>query len=147
MAEDLSKNNIEAEIAELSQKIAEKRKILEANAHMVDERDLVRGAVAEQLSNTVPTATTTQTASTAATAVTQTATQTSTKSAVGKSYLDFLDLESRDIVDRLVEEVFSKGMDKTFKALEMQEPYIIDAFHDILTDKLYLELKKRGLLK
>ncbi|MBI3633767.1 MAG: hypothetical protein HY226_05775 [Candidatus Vogelbacteria bacterium] len=144
MPEDFSKNNIEAEIAELSQKIAEKRKILELGAHVVEERDLVKAVVGEKISNTVPQA---QATTAAATTTQQTTPVVVVKTDDGKSYLDFLDPESRGIVERLVEDVFSKGMQKTFKELEFEEPYIIDAFHDVLTDKLYIELKKRGILK
>lgn len=143
MAEDLSRNNIEAEIAELSQKIADKRKMLESGAHIVEERDLVKAAVAEQINNTVPKATQTTTSTTTST---QPVVQAATNSNNGKNYLDFLDPESRQIVEQLVEDVFTKGMEKTFKELEFQEPFIIDAFHDVLTDKLYMELKKRGIL-
>ncbi|MBI3632109.1 MAG: hypothetical protein HY225_01540 [Candidatus Vogelbacteria bacterium] len=147
MSEDISKSNIEAEIAELSQKIAEKRKILESGAHIVEERDLVKAAVAEKLSNVVPQAQATQsTKATVTTNNTQQITPIVVKNDSGKSYLDFLDPESRQKVERLVEDVFTKGMEKTFKELEFEEPFVIDAFHDVLTDKLRMELKKRGLL-
>ena len=142
MAEELSNNSIEAEIAELSQKIAEKRKQLESSSGVVEERELVKSAIAEKLSTAVP-----QSAPVATTTATQQAVQAAVAVSGGKSYLDTLDPDSRLVVEGLIESVFTKGMTATFKMLEMEEPYIIDAFHDVLTDKLYSELKKRGIIK
>ena len=143
MPEQLSNSSIEAEIAELSQKIAEKRQQLEAGKGIIEERDLLKSAVVEKFTSTPSqgaTSTTTQTTS-------QKVAQTAVASTADKSYLDTLDPDSRLIVEGLVESVFRDGMAKTLKDLELQEPYIIDAFHDELTDKLYDELKKRGVLK
>ena len=147
MLEDLSKNNIEAEIAELSQKIAEKRKQLEQGAGIVEERsldpargrELVKAVMGEKISNAIPQAAP-MVASTAAKSA------SSAVAPAGKSYLDSLDDESRAEVEQLVEQVFTEGLEKTLKMLEFQEPFIIDAFHDVLTDRIYDELKKRGTI-
>ena len=144
MAEDISRNNIEAEIAELSQKIAEKRSQLEASKGIISERELVKSALGERISNTVPKNTGTSSTSTVAVA---TSSGTATPPPAGKSYLDFIDEESRLEIEKLVSTVFEKGLDNTLKSLEYETPFIIDAFHDVLTDKLYGELKKRGILK
>ncbi len=151
MPEDFSKNsNIEAEIFELSQKIAEKRRELEAGKGMVEERsfdtaqdrELVKAALGDKISNTVPQAV----VSSAVTGATIKPAITGASAPAGKSYLDYLDEESRAIVESLVESVFTNGLDKTLKSLEVQEPFIIDAFHDVLTDKIHDELKKRGAI-
>lgn len=136
-------NNIEAEIAELSAKIAEKRRELEAGKGIVEERELVKSVIGEKISNTVPQAS--SIASDAASIAVKSST-TGASVPAGKSYLDYLDEESRAIIDGLVESVFANGLEKTLKGLEMQEPYIIDVFHDVLTDKIYEELKKRGTI-
>ena len=151
MAEDFSKNNIEAEILELSQKIAEKRKQLEANSGIIEERsldttqdrELIKSVLGEKINNSAPkpAVVTTTTASTVVKPTTAGATVPA-----GKSYLDYLDEQSRAIVESLVEEVFTKGLEKTLKDLTIQEPFIIDAFHDVLTDKIHDELKKRGII-
>ncbi len=144
MPEDFSKNNIiEAEIAELSQKIADKRRELEAGKGMVEERELVKSVLGEKISNSVPQAS--SIASDAVSVATKSSTSGSTVPA-GKSYLDYLDEESRLVIEGLVESVFINGLEKTLKGLEMQEPYIIDVFHDVLTDKIYDEMKKRNVI-
>ena len=151
MAEEFSKNNIEAEIAELSAKIAEKRRQLEAGNGIVEERsldpardrELVRSALGEKISSAVPQ---TAPASTTVTAPLSAPAATGTAVPAGKSYLDYLDEESRATVQALVDSVFAEGLEKTLKQLEMQEPFIIDAFHDVLTDKIYSELKNRGAI-
>jgi hypothetical protein len=144
MPEDFSKNNsIEAEIAELSQKIAEKRKELESSKGIVEEREVVKSAIGEKISNNVPQAVS---AALSATGANTKASGAGTPPPAGKSYLDYIDEESRAIVEDLVESVFVNGLEKTLKGLEMQEPYIIDVFHDVLTDKIYDELKKRGAI-
>lgn len=145
-------NNIEAEIADLSQKIAEKRRELEAGKGIVEERsldatedrELVKSVIGEKISNNVPQAS--SAASAVASATIKPTTSPLSGVPAGKSYLDYLDEESRVVVEQLVEAVFTNGLDKTLKGLEMQEPFIIDVFHDVLTDKIYDELKKRGAI-
>lgn len=145
MPEDFSKNSsIEAEIAELSQKIAEKRRQLEVGKGIIEERELVKSALGEKINNTVPQVTSSVSNTTSATVKPTTA---GAFVPAGKSYLDYLDEESRLIVEQLVESVFTNGLEKTLKGLLIQEPFIIDVFHDVLADKIYDELKKRGAIK
>ena len=141
-------NNIEAEIAALSEKIVEKRRELEASRGVVEERELVKSVVGEKISavqKSAPPVFSIQPGSSSL----QHPVDTGVKfpPPAGVSYLDYLDEESRVEVGRLVESVFVNGLEKTLKTLEWEEPFIIDAFHDVLTDRLHGELKKRGLLK
>lgn len=50
-------------------------------------------------------------------------------------------------VEQLINMAFSEGIEKSVKEAAKAGPFILDAFHDALTSKLYEELKKRGLLK
>ncbi|MCP6719927.1 MAG: hypothetical protein KJI72_01190 [Patescibacteria group bacterium] len=50
-------------------------------------------------------------------------------------------------VERLVDLVFHKGLEKALKEASKHSPFIEDAFHDALVDKLLPELKKKGILK
>ena len=43
--------------------------------------------------------------------------------------------------------VFEKGLEVALKEAGKQTPFIEDAFHDALVDKLLPELKKRGIVK
>lgn len=63
---------------------------------------------------------------------------------------DYLMTESDDIknkVEGLINLAFLRGIEVSAKEASKSGPFILDAFHDALTSKLYAELKKRGLLK
>jgi len=50
-------------------------------------------------------------------------------------------------VARLVDIVFAKGLAAGVREAKRQPPFVEDAFHDALVDKLLPELKKRGIIK
>lgn len=63
---------------------------------------------------------------------------------------DYLISESAQIkskVEELIGLVFAEGVERAAKKASKSGPFILDAFHDALTAKLYEELKKRGLVK
>ncbi|GEM_PF-763339 len=65
------------------------------------------------------------------------------------SFPDYLLKESDEIKNRvegLINLAFLKGIDLSAKEAAKSGPFILDAFHDALTSKLYGELKRRGLL-
>jgi len=49
-------------------------------------------------------------------------------------------------MEKLVESVFSDGLEKTIKKAVSLNAFVLDAFHDALTDKLYSELESRKLI-
>jgi len=49
-------------------------------------------------------------------------------------------------VEKLIDMTFHRGVEKTVEEAQKFGPYVLDAYHDALTDKLYEELKKRGIL-
>ncbi|MEW6617207.1 MAG: hypothetical protein AB1333_02185 [Patescibacteria group bacterium] len=51
------------------------------------------------------------------------------------------------IVEQLVEEALSHDLEKAVRDAKKYSPFIEDAFHDALIDRLVPELKKRGILK
>lgn len=132
------RGSIEAEIAELSKRIDEKRKLLETEAGVVEEKEVVRQAVAEKISPSMPVSTNSSATATAT---------VPPKSSSKTSYLDGLDKESVEQIQSLVALVFEKGFDAAIQEVSLMEPFIIDAFHDALVDRLYDELKSRGLVK
>ena len=131
------KNNIEAEIAELASQIEAKRKILESERGMVEEREIVRQAVGEKMSQNIPTF--------SISGQTKTGSQTSTD--IRKSYLDSVPPEVEAEVNGLLAIVFEKGVEGAIKIASKSSPLVMDAFHDALTDKLYNDLKDKGILK
>ena len=40
-----------------------------------------------------------------------------------------------------------KGIEKAAAEAKKSNPYVLDAFHDALVEKLYPELQRRGVLK
>lgn len=49
-------------------------------------------------------------------------------------------------VEKLLDLAWHKGIKKAAEEARDSGPLIVDAFHDALTDKLYNELKQRGLI-
>ncbi len=61
----------------------------------------------------------------------------------------YLQRESPEVrlkVEELVDFAFHKGIDASISEAKKFGPFILDAFHDTLTTKLYEELKSRNLL-
>jgi hypothetical protein len=61
-------------------------------------------------------------------------------------YLKELPAETKLQVAQLVDLTFHQGIEKVIARARRANPFILDAFHDALTDKLYEELKKRELI-
>lgn len=133
-------DNLEQEIAELQRKIEEKRNLLEQQGGIIEEKEFVRESVKEILPQAQ--AQTEQTPETVRPAV-------KVEAPTGEvSYLDHLDEESLGIVNSLIEELPTLGLAKVVtKAESYNIPYLVDALHDALVDKLYEELKSRGFVK
>lgn len=63
---------------------------------------------------------------------------------------DYLKRESPEVklkIEQLMEEALHKGINHSINEAKKFGPFILDAFHDALTSKLYDELKNRGLIK
>ena len=51
-------------------------------------------------------------------------------------------------LQELVNSAFEDGLTSAIeKAMKMNDPYLLDSFHDLLVDRLYDELIKRNKLK
>ena len=50
-------------------------------------------------------------------------------------------------IEYLVDLALHRGLQKANEAATKSDPFVLDAFHDMLAGKLYPELQKRGLLK
>jgi len=142
-------NNLEVEIAELQKMIEAKRDQLEKEGGIVEEKELVRQSVKEMfLDKAVP-----STLPQAATPIDQTATPAVSATtnvqpnSADASYLDYLDADTTEKINHLIEEIPTKGIAPVIDEVAGQEPFVIDALHDALIDKLYDELKSRGLVK
>lgn len=50
-------------------------------------------------------------------------------------------------IERLIDVAFGEGLEKALGEVKKHPPFVQDAFHDALVDKLLPELKKRGIIK
>jgi len=56
--------------------------------------------------------------------------------------------KQQSLIQELVNLAFEDGLNAAIeKAKKMKDPYLLDAFHDLLADRLYEELVKRNKLK
>lgn len=68
-------------------------------------------------------------------------------SAVLPSYMQDEPAGTKLLVEELLELSLHTGIAQGLKEARKAGPYILDAFHDALVDKLYPELKKRGIVE
>jgi len=123
---------IEKDIERLSKEIAEKKNLPEYKE--VPERELIK----QTLQPLVRQATSDKQQVTKK--------EEETKETVLPDYLKDSPPEIKLRVEKLVDLVFHQGIEKTIKEANQAGPFILDAFHDALTNKLYDELKKRNLI-
>lgn len=60
--------------------------------------------------------------------------------------LNNLPAEAKIKVEKLINLVFNDGLMSGVKEAQKSDAFVLDAFHDALTDKFYEELKKRKLI-
>ncbi len=153
MPENIDQNNkLELEIADLSRQIERKRKELEKEQGVispeVDDKEVLRQALTEkQRSIEIEEDQNTKE---------QESEERDFESQggfrgmdfTGVSYWDNLDEAVKNEVENLVNLMFRKNLDQVFRAArKVNRPIVIDAFHDVLVEVLYQELKDRGLVK
>ena len=128
-------NIIEADIKRLSQEITEKRNMV--NYKELPEKELIKQTLEPLIKQ--PYIQSSQ-------QLAQSRKSTSTKKTILPDYLKDSPDEIKLQVEKLVGLVFHQGISKTIKEAQKAGPFVLDAFHDALTDKLYDELKKRKLI-
>jgi hypothetical protein len=146
MAENIIEADLESEIAELTRQIENKKRILEAGHGLNHEatasgKEVVAETIAEHFyaGNTSVTGTVSND---------DKPTQVPVKpSSVSKDYLDNLTPEVVESINSYVSMISESGIRKTVKLVQSEQPFIIDAFHDALSTRLYDELKQRGVIK
>ncbi len=69
-----------------------------------------------------------------------------TDDSIFPDYLEDYPEELKLEVERLINIAWNKGIEAAVKTANHQGPFIIDAFHDALTDKLYKKFKEKGLM-
>ena len=141
MSEYLSDNVLEAEIAELNKEIEAKRALLESKHGITSERGALHEVVAEKLDRS----------SADAVALRQElqnsmASGSQTVQSQKGGYLNSLSDGQAEMINQLVSLIPTKGIKYAVAEAKKLEPFLVDAFHDALVDKLYDELANRGLV-
>lgn len=134
----MENSTLEQEIVAIEQRLAEKKAELGKSA--------VHEAVKEQIQEKVPEYLPRPSAE-IATGIEPDSSQVvpEQQSIVAPSYLSD---ELKDKVQELVNLAFTKNIESAVKAVsKLNNPALIDAFHDILVDQLYNTLIERGKLK
>ena len=124
-------NTLEQDIERLSQEVKEKKSLPE-NKDLPDKevvRQVIQTSVKpdSQTQITVPLS-------------------DSSEQSVLPDYLKNATPEFKLKVEELVDEVFHKSLEKAIEDAQNSGPFVLDAFHDALTDKLYDELVERKLI-
>jgi|GEM_PF-5690368 hypothetical protein len=138
--ENTSLNVLEAEIAELQQKIETRKNLLEQQGGIIEEKKLVSNAINEMFTGSGGVL-----ASQAPGSSAQVSTGKTSDPDV--SYLSSVDEETVRDVNALIQKLPSLGISGIVKEAELGGPYLVDVLHDILVDKMYEELTQRGLIK
>ncbi len=123
---------LEADIERLGKEIVEKKKLLEHKN--LSDRELVKQTLHPIIK---------QAAVEPQTAASQIS---STQSNVLPNYLQNSSTDVKVEVEKLVDLTLHQGIEKVAKIASKSNAFILDAFHDALTDKMYEELKKRKLI-
>ncbi len=126
-------NALEADILKLSKEIADKRQLLEHRD--LSERDIIKKIIQPIIKNQI---------------TDQQQTASGQQSVIqSQSLPDYLKDSPADIrlqVEKLIDLAMHYGVKKAARAANQSSAFIVDAFHDAITDKLYDELKNRKIL-
>jgi len=133
-------NNLEIEIAQLQQRIEEKKNLLEQQGGIIEEKELVSNALNEMFTGSGGVLAS-QTPSN------QVKVSTGKTSDPDVSYLGNIDEETVRDVNALIEKLPSLGIAGVVREAELGGAYLMDVLHDVLVDKMYEELTQRGLIK
>ena len=125
-------NTIERDIERLSKEIAEKKELPEYKE--ISEKELIKQALQPMIKPA---------AQSSGPAVQPAVTD---EERFLPDYLNDSPAETKLQVEKLIGSVFQRGIEKTVKEAKNADPFILDAFHDALVDKLHEELKRRKLI-
>lgn len=132
MAEEFLTKTFENDIADLARVVEQKRQSVERENGIVseDDKEVVRAALAQKSESLRA----------------ETSAAPTVSKPQQKSYLDDLSVDDQNTVRTLLSIVEEKGLQRALAEAETKGAYILDVFHDELTDKLYSVLKERGHL-
>ena len=125
-------NTLEKDIERLSQEVAEKKNAPEHKD--LTEREIVKKVIEPMIKQSP---------------IQQSAQKRDDKDDEEGVLPGYLDKASNDIklrTEQLIDITFHRGLENALKEAKKSGPFVLDAFHDALADKLYEEIKKRGMI-
>ena len=122
-------SQFEQEVSEIAMQIEKRRNLLEQDAGVESHAEVAREVIAEAIKNAAGKAP-----------------SDTSPTPQGTSYLDSTDTDSAHKVNMLIDEIQEKGLTAAIADAKNQSPYILDAFHDSLVEKLYNTLKSANYI-
>lgn len=122
--------NLEKELVQLSREVSEKRNLPEHKD--LSERELIKKSLEPVIKQAPIGASTSD--------------QPIQAGGQAAGDLNNLPAETRIQVEKLISLVFNDGLMRGVKEAKKSDAFVLDAFHDALTDKFYEEMKKRKLI-
>lgn len=124
---------LEQSLVKLGQEV--EKQIESGEVKDLSEREIVKKSIqtiASQIASVVP----------------QAATEEDKKSVLPQYFQESKGEEvAKKEIEGLIKLAFTKNLEAAVAAAKKRAPFVEDAFHDALVDKLLPELKKRGILK
>lgn len=126
-------NALESDIKKLGAEIAEKKNLAEHKN--LSEKELIKKTLKPMFGQDIEQST-----------VVHSKIQQPEQNQFFPDYLKDAPQEIKLHVKELVDSLFQQGIEKVIKRAKRASPFILDAFHDALTDKLHEELKSRKII-
>jgi len=131
--------NFDVELTALSEAIASEQTMVAGEVHTnpAADKEKIHAALKEQISELLPQSTPASATDDTTTVPPPTTASTNIKKGqVGsKSYLDTVDDSSVAKVNQYIAEAFKNGIQNTLRQVITEDPFLLDVFHDALTDK------------
>lgn len=126
--QNFERNALETDIEKLSKEINEKKNLLEYKK--ITERELIKQTIQPMIKSGQPAQ----------------SVPPKNQSLILPDYAANSSNEIKLQIEELVDSLLRQGIEKVVKRAQRASPFVLDAFHDALTDKLHEELKKRKLI-
>lgn len=144
-------SNLEQEIADIEQRLAEKKAALQeaqgaVAPEAVSDKNVLHEVVGEKIQEMLPSA---PSINSGQASTGQTLPVTPVPPALPSAHApSYLSSDLKDAVQQLVNIAFTDGLTSAIKAVhKLNNPALLDAFHDVLVDQLYDTLIERGKLE
>jgi hypothetical protein len=131
--------HIASDIERLTHELEAKRQQLASASETHEDKELLRQVIGERIQAAVPVA-----VPPSSVVVPD---PTTDENAEFPNYLAGANSDVKSHVHQLIQIAMHSGIEKAVSRAKAESTYVLDAFHDALVDKLYNELKGRGVFR